>query len=190
MGTKQRIGNEATNRARVPVRVCSHFSFSRACPLPDPRFSNFHCHPMSYPHEWPSIAADQGTKIQKIPILAEPGKPGTANLRAKPLLACKAGVFWSAIHELFSGITLSCRSLIALSAWRKERNFYFGWAPSKGFAKFRNGFKVAFFGTRYWARSPWLFGLFGLFPGESYFEMRSGKCGSWKRTGLCKGVKH
>ena len=86
MRTKKRIGNEATNRARVPVRFCSHFSFSRACTLRDARLSNFQCHPMSQPHEWPSIAA-QGTKTQKMPILAEPGRPGTANLRAKPLRA-------------------------------------------------------------------------------------------------------
>ena len=29
-GRKQRIGNKATERARVQVRICSHFSFSRS----------------------------------------------------------------------------------------------------------------------------------------------------------------
>ena len=37
-GTKQRIGNENTDRARAQVRFCSHFSFSPSPLLfPDPR---------------------------------------------------------------------------------------------------------------------------------------------------------
>ena len=39
MGTRQRIKNEVTDRARVQVRFCFHFSFSRS-PLPVPHFSN------------------------------------------------------------------------------------------------------------------------------------------------------
>ena len=38
MGKKQRIGNEVTDRARVQVTHCSHFSFSRS-PLSVSRFS-------------------------------------------------------------------------------------------------------------------------------------------------------
>ena len=45
MGTKQRIGNEFTDRARIQVRFCSHFSFSRSpCSFPAPR-SSFQQHP-------------------------------------------------------------------------------------------------------------------------------------------------
>ena len=36
MGTKQRIGNEVTDRAGVQVMLCSHFSFSRSL-FPVPR---------------------------------------------------------------------------------------------------------------------------------------------------------
>ena len=39
-GTKLRIGNEGTDRARVQIRFCSHFSFPRSrFRVPDPRFS-------------------------------------------------------------------------------------------------------------------------------------------------------
>ena len=33
METKQRIGNEGTDRARFQVRFCSHFSLSRSVPV-------------------------------------------------------------------------------------------------------------------------------------------------------------
>lgn len=41
MGTKQRTGNEVTDRAWVKVWFCSQFSFSRS-PLPFSRFNNIH----------------------------------------------------------------------------------------------------------------------------------------------------
>ena len=37
--TKERIGNKVSDRARVQVRFCSHFSFS-CSPFPDRHFSN------------------------------------------------------------------------------------------------------------------------------------------------------
>ena len=37
-GTKQRIGNDVTNRARVQVKFCSHTVFHFSVPLPVPRF--------------------------------------------------------------------------------------------------------------------------------------------------------
>ena len=41
MGTKQRIGNEVTDRAGVQVMLCSHFSFSRSL-FPVPRSPLLH----------------------------------------------------------------------------------------------------------------------------------------------------
>ena len=41
METKQRIGNEVTDRARVQVTFCSRFSFTRSpCSFLAPRFNN------------------------------------------------------------------------------------------------------------------------------------------------------
>ena len=117
MRTKKRIGNEATYRARVPVRFCSHFSFSRACTPHDARLSNFQCHPMSQPHGW--------TKMQKMPILVEPGRLGTANLRSKPL---RARVYRK--NRVISARKSHCPFRLK----ERKRNFDLGGAPSKGFA--------------------------------------------------------
>ena len=175
MRTKKRIGNEATNRARVPVRFCSHFSFSRACTLRDARLSNFQGHPMSQPHEWPSIAA-QGTKTQKMPILAEPGRPGTVNLRAKPFRA-----------KVYRKNRVICvpKSHCPFRLKERKRNFYLGGAPSKGFATLHEEWRQScFFRDKILGTQSVTFRLVWAISRRNYFEMRSGKCGSWKRTGL------
>ena len=100
------------------------FRFSVLAPSGNARFSNFHCHPMSQPHEWPSIAA-RGTKMQKMFILAEPGGPGTANLRAKLL---RANVYRK------NRVTCVPKSHCPFPLRERKRNFFFGGAPSKGFA--------------------------------------------------------
>lgn len=88
-----------------------HNPVSCSCLLPVPCFSNFHCHPMSQPHEWPSIAA-LGTKMQKMPILAESGRPGAANLNPY-------GQRFTGRAELFA-----CRSLIE----GKKEIFFLWWS--------------------------------------------------------------
>ena len=174
MRTKKRIGNEATNRARVPVRFCSHFSFSRACTPHDARLSNFQWHPMSQPHEW--------TKMQKMPILAEPGRPGTANLRSKPL---RAKVYRK--NRVISARKSHCPFRLK----ERKRNFDLGGAPSKGFGTVHEEWREScFFRHKILDTQSVTFRLVWAISRRNHFEMRSGKCGSWKRTGLWNGVKH
>ena len=139
------------------------------CPL-----SNFQWHPMSQPYEW--------TKMQKMPILAEPGRPGTANLRSKPLRAkvyCK--------NRVISARKSHCPFRLK----ERKRNFDLGGAPSKGFATLHEEWREScFFRHKILDTQSVTFRLVWAISRRNYFEMRSGKCGSWKRTGLWNGVKH
>ena len=50
MGTKQRTGNEVTDRAKVQSRFCSHLSFSHSpCSSSAPRFPLPACRRLLFP---------------------------------------------------------------------------------------------------------------------------------------------